>query len=375
MRRIVFITAIVLSILLLSLFTPLCAHAYEESAEDLLLDKIDVTAVENAAGDTTKELGGVTKIASNTSGKLNELVDKAVSALPAILRTGVKNAAVILVISIFCGLADTLFRGGTSRSVPDTVSMAGCLAITAFALTDMDSCLSVGKKSIEQLCIFSKAVLPTLSSVAALGGYAVSSGVKYAASALFLDLLLTLSENVIVPLIYAYTATIVAECAFGGNSLSGISAFLKWLTTTVMTVVVLAFIFYLSISGIVSGTADAANIRLAKTTLSSTLPVVGGIVSDAASSVLTAASSLKSSIGIFGMLSVVAICLIPFLRIGVSYLLFKAASRLIMIFSSGRIPKLTSGLGSAFGLIVSMTGVCAIMTFFSLLSLIKTTGV
>jgi stage III sporulation protein AE len=121
------------------------------------------------------------------------------------------------------------------------------------------------------------------------------------------------------------------------EGLSGAAGFLKWLATTLLTLIVLAFVVYLGVSGVVSSATDAATLRVAKTTLSTVFPVVGSIISDAASSVLAGASVLRNAIGIFGMLAVITICLLPFLHLGAHYILYKAVSKLIATVSGSKI--------------------------------------
>ena len=58
-----------------------------------------------------------------------------------------------------------------------------------------------------------------------------------------------------------------------------------------MTGMTIAFTAYINLTGLISGSADAAAIRTAKTLISTVLPVVGGIASDASSAVLAAAVS------------------------------------------------------------------------------------
>ena len=93
--------------------------------------------------------------------------------------------------------------------------------------------------------------------------------------------------------------------------------------------------------------------------LSGTVPVVGGILSDAAETLLAGAGVLRGGIGIFGTLGVLAICAYPFLHLGIQYLLYRGAGFLAEAAGGGPLPKLIGGLGSAFALVLGMTASCA----------------
>ena len=97
----------------------------------------------------------------------------------------------------------------------------------------------------------------------------------------------------------------------------------------------------------------------AKAVLSGTVPVVGGILSDAAETLLAGAGVLRGGIGIFGTLGVLAICAYPFLHLGIQYLLYRGAGFLAEAAGGGPLPKLIGGLGSAFALVLGMTASCA----------------
>lgn len=68
-------------------------------------------------------------------------------------------------------------------------------------------------------------------------------------------------------------------------------------------------------------------VKAAKFTMSSLVPVVGGILSDAAETVLAGAGILKNAVGVFGMLAVLAMCVVPFLQLGIHYLAYKGRRR------------------------------------------------
>ena len=74
----------------------------------------------------------------------------------------------------------------------------------------------------------------------------------------------------------------MAWAALGNDGLKRIGGLLKWLITILLSVVLLAFVGYLNLSGVISGGADAATVKAAKFTISNMVPVVGSVISDTA---------------------------------------------------------------------------------------------
>ena len=103
--------------------------------------------------------------------------------------------------------------------------------------------------------------------------------------------------------------------------------------------------------------------------------MVGGVIAGAAETVLSGAAVLKNSIGVFGVLAVLGTCAVPFLRIGIQYLLYKVAAFAAGTVSSPPLVKLVDRLGSAFGLILGMVGSCALLITVAVLSSLLAVGV
>ena len=71
------------------------------------------------------------------------------------------------------------------------------------------------------------------------------------------------------------------------------------------------------------------------------------------------------------MSSDLAICLTPFLRLAVQYLIYKAAAALCAAVAQPRLSGLIDAISSAFGLVLGMTGAGALILLVSLVSAVK----
>lgn len=186
-----------------------------------------------------------------------------------------------------------------------------------------------------------------------------------------MEILITLSTRLILPLIYAYVAALVGTAATGSEALAGVARLIKWTATTVLTLTVTIFVAFLTLTGLVTSASDAYSTRFLKSAVSTALPVVGSIISDAAGTIVAGAGLLKNAAGIFGLLAVLAICLTPVLRLGLQYLIYKGAAGVSGILADKRLTELMNGVGTAFGMILGMSGACALMLFVSILSCLK----
>lgn len=346
--------------LLLSL---LCLPAWAGTVRE---EDFGVSEVERSAA----EQGGTAEYGAGLDDGLAELVDTGTRELAGIVRRAVRSSVLILLILLFCGLAETV-QEGAGGSPSRSVSLAGTLAVTAVAVADVNALLGMGTGAIARMTSFANVLLPTAAALTAATGAVTGAAARQLAAALFSDLLVNLIHGLLVPLLYGYIAASAAQAAVGENRLKRLADLLKWTVTTVLTVVTMTFVGYLTASGVVAGTADAATVKAAKFAISGAIPVVGGILSDAAETVLASAGILKGTVGVFGMVTILGICLIPLLQLAVHYLAYKLTAALASALGDGPVCGLVDRLGGAFGLVLGMTGACCLLLLIALVSCVS----
>ncbi len=336
---------------------------------DAQAESAGVGELERALPDSAREVLGdaLVEDALDTESMLERFWSGLKDRLAQQVRRGVGGAAAVIAAALLCSLAFAMADDAVGRYV----ELGGVLAVAAIACGDANSFILQGQSALQELSDFSRALLPCLTTAAAAGGAVTSAAAKYAATALFMDVALTAAKSVVLPLIYGYLAASVASSALGSESLSGAAKLMKWLALTVMGLTMTAFTTYLSISGAVTGAADAVAVKAAKTTISTVLPVVGGIISDAASTVIAGAGLLKSAIGVFGLMAVAGVCARPFVSLGAAYLVYKAAGAISGAFAPGRVSGLIGAVGSVFGMVLGLVGSGAVMLFVSIISIVK----
>lgn len=152
-----------------------------------------------------------------------------------------------------------------------------------------------------------------------------------------------------------------------GRHLAGISTAIRKGTVWLLTGALALFTLYLTVSGAAAGSADTVTARLARGAVG-VLPVVGSILADAADTVLAGAGAVRNTVGVAGLLAVLAVCLLPLVRLGTQYLVYKAAAFLAGVLGAERLTGLIDALGGAFGLIFGMTGACGLLLLISISS-------
>jgi stage III sporulation protein AE len=352
--------------LCLLLFALLLAHPADALEWAELRDILALESVELAGSDETGELPLSPE--TDYGAALRRVVSEALAGAGGFFREGLRGALLLVLAAALVSLFSALWKPENGF---DPASLVGVAVVGAAAAGDLRLGFGLGGTLLDRLNDLSKALLPCLTAATAFGGAVTSSAARYAAAALFMDVVLTAARTLLLPLIGAYLAAALASAAFEGEGTAAAAAFLKWLATSLLLVLGLGFVLYLSLSGLAAGAVDAAALRVTRTGLSTALPVVGGILSDAGTSILAGAELVKTTVGVFGLVAAAAVCLTPFLRLGVHYLLYKAAAALAGSLAGGKMGKAVSGAASAFALLMGTLGLCCLAFFFSLYSFMR----
>lgn len=299
---------------------------------------------------------------------VQNLLEAAVDQLGGLLRHSLGTALKLLAVVLLCGLA----QGLEDKPVGlEAVELAGALAITALTVSDMTTMVGLGRETISKMGDFADLILPAMATLTAATGAVTGAAVRQGVTVLFSDLLITAVDSLLVPLVYAYIALSCAQAALGNGGLGKLAGLVRGTAVFLLTAMLLAFTGYLTASGAIAGSVDAAVVKTARMTISRAVPVVGGILSDAAESALASASVLRSTVGVAGMLVVLAICLTPFLQLALHYLAYKLAAALAGTVDHSRLGGLMDSIGGAFGLLLGMTGSCALMLLLSIVSAVS----
>lgn len=270
----------------------------------------------------------------------------------------------LLGIVLLCALSEDCFRVFGEKGLPGVVTLAGALAVTLVSVDDISWLLGRSIETIDSLHTLSTALLPVLSAAVAANGGIVSAGVRQVTGVVFADVLITLVHQLLLPMAYIQVAASAADAMFPRQSLRTVARLISKVSTWILTAMVVVYTGYLTLIGALSSSADRMALQFARAAMGA-VPVVGGIIADAAGTVVAGASMLKNTIGTVGMLAVLAVCLVPFMELAVQYVLYKLAALLAGTMGSSKLTELIDGLGSAFGVILGMTGTCALLVLIS----------
>ena len=324
----------------------------------LTAPQVPQSGAELMPGDTSSFGEGLWQLLRNALADLHPDLTEAAGVCLGIL-------AVILLISVL-----KLFPGTGDK----TADFVGAVGICALLLQSSNSLVSLSVETLTHISQYGKLLLPVMTSAMAAQGGITASTALYAGTAMFDTVLCSVLTKLLVPSIYVYLTLSAANAAMGEEVLKKLAGFVKWLCVWVLKTILYIFTGYMGITGVVSGTTDAAALKAAKLTISGAVPVVGGILADASEAVLVGAGVVRNAAGIYGILAILAVFAGPFLRIGCHYLLIKLTGAICAVFGAKRCTDLIGDFSTAMGLLLAMIGSACLLQLISTVCFLRGVG-
>lgn len=297
---------------------------------------------------------------------LLHIISEALNVLQPSFAEAIRTCISLIAVSLLAGILS-----GFSVNTSSVIAMTGTVTIGVILFQPVRVFLQLGTQTVQQISQYGKMLLPVMTGAMAAQGAVSKSGAIYAATVFFDTLLSAAISDVLIEIVYIYLCLCIVSKVFTQPLLLQMKNFLKWLMTWTLKTILYVFTGYISITGIVGGTTDAAMLKATKLTISGVVPVVGNIISDASEAVLVSAGIMKNAAGIYGLLAVLAIWISPFIQIGIQYLLLKLTSGICEMFAVKQMSDLIKDFSSAMGLVLAMTGTECLLFLISTICYMK----
>ncbi len=176
--------------------------------------------------------GGVTGILAQMGNEAGDIVHQRV-----------RGAAGVLVVVVLCGILEGAFQGIGGKPSP-FLPMVGALSVTLLTAGSLDSLMGLGASTIEDLSVFSRALLPTLAAATAASGSVTTATVQQVTTVFLVDVLVSLIRGLLVPLVYVYVGVLAASAALSESRLGVLAEGLKKAVTWCLTTALVLWFLY-----------------------------------------------------------------------------------------------------------------------------------
>lgn len=272
----------------------------------------------------------------------------------------------LLFLAVLCVLMQQLqtsFRSSQIAALSYSVCFIFLLIIGMKAFT---SAVMLAEQTIDAMIGFMEALLPLMLFLLTAVG-AITSAALFTPLMLFaVNVLGVLMKTVILPM-FLLTAVLDSLNYFSRTyRLGQLASLIRQGGMILFGFGMMLFTGLLTVQGVSGGIADGLGLRTAKFAVGNFVPIVGKMFADSVDVIFGASLILKNAIGIFGMVTVATVCLVPLIKLLVLAFLMKAGGALIQPMGEERLASCLAQLGTHILLLFAVTLSVALIFFLTI---------
>lgn len=255
--------------------------------------------------------------------KTGGLFQKALSLFLGELKGSFALIGSIAALALISAVIKNLQTSFGERSLKDTSDFAVFVYIAAICAAAFEKAGQFVVNTIGDITLLVHSIIPTMATLCLSGGETVRANLSHPVIFFICSLLAAIIKNVITPLVLL-RAAVTLLCAV--TSLEGLSEFTELFSKLHKTILTFSMSLFAGVLGITSFAAtsfDNLAARGVKFAVSASVPVVGGSISEAMSSIAGSAMLLKNAVGIGGVIILFAMFAIPLLKLAALSLAFR----------------------------------------------------
>ena len=362
MKNVVFII-----ILILILGTNISFADTEDNVINSQMDSFNISNFINEANKYTEDIledvdiGELLNNAIRGEIDNNELLKNIFPLLGEEIKEAIKVMVSIIVIvlihSVFKSIADNL----NNKSVSQITYYVQYILIATVIMNNFSNIITLLKDKITNMTGFLQSLFPLLMTLMLASGSVVSVNMIQPIILFIINLISNIFQTIIIPAVLIGTALAIVSKISDRIQIDKLSKFIKSSSVWVIGILLTIFVGVLSIEGTLGSSVDGITAKTAKAAVSSFIPVVGKVLGDAVDTVIGCSSILKNAIGIVGVIVVIAICILPIIKLAVITIIYHMTAAICEPIADSKVISLISQMADTFKILLAILCATSVM--------------
>lgn len=301
------------------------------------------------------------------------IANKLIAYLFKEVATNIHLMGKLLFLAVLCALLQNL-QNSFEASTISLLTYSVCFVfLSVIALSAFYQGLTLARETVGNMVGFMQALLPLLLSLLAGVGALTSAALFTPLMLLAVSAVSVAVKDVILPLLFL---TAVLECVnflSGSYKLSNLTGVIKQSGMVMLGLVLVVFIGIVTIQGVAGSVADGLTLRTAKYATATFIPVVGKMFADTVELVMGASLVLKNAVGIFGVLVISLLCVLPLIKLISLVVIIKITGALIQPMGDEKMARCLDAMGNNL-LLVFGALLTVVLMFFLIVTMIIGAG-
>jgi len=301
---------------------------------------------------------------------ISEILNRALQYIFKELYANLHILIKLIILVILCALLKNLQTSFLSEGVGELAFYACYVVIISIILVSFNTALSLGTSIIDSMVDFMYATVPVMITLLVSGGNITSGGIFQPVLIMIVEVSATIIKNIFIPLIFLSTILSIVNNISEKIQISKLAGFIKQIAGWGLGILLTVFVAIITLQGSIGAVVDGVASKTAKFAIGAFIPVAGSYLADAADTVLGCTLLIKNAAGIAVMIGVIAICLVPILKILALIALYKMTAVLIEPISEKRITGCINDIADSLTFVLGIVASVAFMFLISITAII-----
>lgn len=246
-----------------------------------------------------------------------------------------KLLGTLLFLTLFCMILQSLQTAFENQAVSKVAYAVVYLVLIVIALNSFHLAVSYAKDAVEMMSGFMIALLPLMLGLMATFGNLMSVSFFHPVIVFLIHASGLLISNIVLPLLFLSALLNIVSTINDQYKVTQLAQLLRNAALGIMGVFLTVFLGVISVQGATSAIQDGVAMKTAKFVTGNFVPVVGRMFTDATDTVLSASLLLKNTVGLVGVIIILAIALFPALKVLAVAIIYKFAAAILQPVGGG----------------------------------------
>ena len=306
------------------------------------------------------------KFSASPGGFINRLISLFMGELKGAFCLVGTIAALVMLGAVVNNLGQSFGK----RGISEATGFAVFVYSAAICATAFEKAGGYVIETLNDITLFVHSIIPAMAAICVSGGEFMMASLSHPVVFFVCSAAGTLIKNVITPLVLL-RAVCTLLCAITKNS--GLNEFVGLFSRLHKTLLTFSMSIFAGILGISSFAAtgfDSLAARGVKFAVSASVPVVGGSISEAMSSVAGSAMLLKNAVGIAGVIMLFAMFMVPVIKIWALGIAFRLAAAFTAPVAENRTVEVLRNIGDCIEMLFSSLACMGTIMIIALASIL-----
>ena len=279
----------------------------------------------------------------------------------------------LVTIALIAALFTNLSMAFKNNQVSETGYYVTYLLLFGLLIGSFITASQIATSTISSILAFMRALVPTYFMSVAFTSGAATSMMYYEAALMLITLVDFIVIRVIIPMIDFYLVIVLANNLSKEDMLSKLADLLATAIGWILKSLLAAVIGFNAIQGLIVPVADQVK-RSVLIKASEAIPGIGDALGGVTQTILGAGVLLKNAIGVAGLIVLISIVAVPFLKLLVVAAIYKIGSAVLQPISDKRFIECISASGKSAALLLQTIFVGTVLFLLSITIVAVTTG-